>query len=201
MRMNARSVLLVGAALLVLLSPGVHAMIIQGHSPIVLLVKDPNGNEYGCLGTSPLTCTSTSSSDFIDQIASEGPSYTFPTDPSCATTDCPIIAITNPTPGTWTVYYFSTLTSGSSSTYITVTQCTNTEPGSPCIMIDVVGSPTDPVPLSSGSSGSSPFIFPLPTPSVPEFPFGLLLVVGLFAPAMIVVGNIQRRRRAKVSSS
>jgi len=191
--------LLVGAALLVLLSPAVHAMIVQGHSPIVLLVKDPNGNEFGCLGTSPLTCTSTASSDFINQIASEGPSYTFPGDPACAKTDCPIITITNPIPGTWTVYYFSTLTSGSASTYITVTQCTNHNSGSPCIMIDVVGSPTDPVPLSPGSSGSSPFVFPLPTPSVPEFPLGLLLAIGLLAPALIFLGKVQRSRRAKPS--
>jgi hypothetical protein len=197
MKVKARSLLVVGAMLLVLLSPAASAAIVQGHSPIVLLVVDPNGHEYGCLGTAPLTCTSTASPDFINQIPSENPSYTFPTDPVCSTTDCPIVNIQNPVPGKWTVYYFSTLTEGTASTYITVQDCSNGNPGSSCVTIDVVGSQENPVPLTVGTSGSNSFGLPLTTVSAPEFPLGFLLVIGLLAPALMILGKVQRDRRAK----
>lgn len=86
---------------------------------------------------------------------------------------------------------------GSAGSYITVTQYTNKKPGASCIMVDVVGSPSDPVPLYLGSSASSPFVFPLPTPSVHEFPLHLLLMIGLLAPAVIVLGKVQRDRKVR----
>jgi len=191
MKFRAMHGLLLSAVMLLLLSPAVNAFIIQSHSPVTLLVTDPTGlYKIGCLDSS---CTSTSSAKFVDTIpAGEGASYSFCATPS--STACPSVTVTNPTPGTWTVQYFSTLTGDEvGHVYITVKDCSS---GS-CATISIVGTATNPVPLKQGSSGAAPFyITPTGLLPVPEFPLGLLLMVGLLAPALLVLGRVHRARKA-----
>ncbi|MDA4123088.1 MAG: hypothetical protein OK456_07915 [Thaumarchaeota archaeon] len=224
MKLGLRYALPAVVLLVVLVSPAASAMIVQGHSPIVLLVVDPNGHEIGCLATNPTGCTSTSSSDYRDYMpGSEGASYAFPGSPTCETTDCPLVTITNPTPGTWTVYYYSTLTgSETGTTYITVNECSNypqvwdgyggtntvssswssttwtsTSSISSCT-INIIGSPGDPVWIGAGSNGKATFLYPLTgTLGVPEFPYGMLLLIALVLPALLIYTRLQRRGRAK----
>jgi len=181
------------ALLLVLLSPAANAMIVRAHSPVTLLVTDPTGTHMiGCLDGS---CTSTGSAKFIDTIpAGEGASYEFC--PTPTSTDCPSVTVTDPTPGTWTVQYFSTLTESEvGHVYITVQQCSNSPA---CATINIVGSPDNPVTITQGSTGTATFyLSPTGTLPVPEFPLGLLMIFGVLAPALLILGRIQRRRQAE----
>jgi hypothetical protein len=74
------------------------ALIIQGHSPVVLLVIDPYGHEIGCINQ---PCTSTSSSYYVDTIpAAEGPAYyNFASN---------LVYIAHPYVGSWMVKYVGT---------------------------------------------------------------------------------------------
>ena len=191
MKFKAMHGVLLSAAILLLFSPAVNAFIIQPHSPVTLLVTDPTGlYKIGCLDSS---CTSAASPKFVDTIpAGEGASYAF-----CATptsTVCPSVTVTNPTPGTWTVQYFSTLTGDEvGHVYITVKQCVS----GACTTINIVGTPTDPVPLKQGSSGAAPFyVNPTGTLQVPQFPLGLAVLVGLLAPALLVLSRVHRARQS-----
>jgi hypothetical protein len=165
------------------------AFVVQGHSPIVLLVTDPNGYQIGC---DAVPCTSTSSPNFINTIPTgtpynEGPAtYDFTTN---------TITISNPVAGPWTVEYIGT----SSGTFtITVTSCPETggatggsgggqtesgcgNAGNPLTLTLVSGT------VTLGQTGSASLTYnadgtiTLPSEGVPEFPLGLgVTVVVLF---------------------
>ena len=191
MKVKASHLLSLSALLLVLLSPAANAMIVRAHSPVTLLVTDPTGTHMiGCLDGS---CTSDGSAKFVNSIpASEGATYAFC--PTPTSTDCPTVTVTNPVAGTWTVQYFSTLTGDEvGHVYIDVQTCTNSPT---CPTLDIVGTATNPVTITQGSTGSGTFYLkPTGTLAVPEFPLGLMLVVGLLAPALIVLGRVQLGRR------
>jgi hypothetical protein len=111
-------------------------LIVQGHSPIVLLVIDPYGHEIGCTNQ---PCTSTSSPYYVDTIpAAEGPAfYNFGAN---------LVYVARPYIGTWTVKYTGT----SSGTFtITAADC------GPVFCSSVVvtsGSTT------TGAPGATPFV-------------------------------------------
>lgn len=211
--------------LLSILAPSASALVLKGHSPIALLVQDPDGKFYGCKGGSnfpgsdPTTCTY--STDFVNQIPSEYPHYSF-----ClpSQTNCPTITIDRPVSGNWIVYYFSTISGKETTTvtsdYITISQCsspttwsTNTWTGSTwsetqsstwtetssCTTL------TQPISLSAGSSGTvavtlgsdgSLTFTPAPLPT-PQFPLGSLLIVGALLPVFLVLFRFRVRRESR----
>ena len=188
----ARGLLFLVPVLLLAASPAVNAVIIQAHSPVTLLVTDPSGHyKIGCLDGS---CTSTSSPQFVDTMPpGEGATYSFCPTPSSS--DCPSVTISDASPGTWTVQFFSTLTeSETGHVYITVQQCTGTHG---CATIDIVGTPDNPVSITQGSTGAATFYLTPTGLSVPEFPLGLVLLIGVLAPVLIVIGRVQRDRRKR----
>ena len=85
----------------------------QGHSPIVLLVTDPNGNQFGCTAS---PCTSESSPNFVNTLpSSEGPAvYNFTSN---------AITIDNAIIGIWTVQYTGTGASSPTPFKITAASC------------------------------------------------------------------------------
>jgi hypothetical protein len=124
---KAASVVVLGALLtsLLIFAPAVSAttvrsdaLIIHGHSPIVMLVTDPNGYQIGCTNwTTAHPCNSDTSLYFVNNIPTgvpykEGPAtYNFASN---------FINIPHPVVGVWTVQFFGT---GSGTYTITTSSC------------------------------------------------------------------------------
>jgi hypothetical protein len=187
MKLVVKGALLLSLVTFVLAAPVANALIITGHSPIVLLVTDPSGNQFGCKTTS---CTLSSvcsypceNTDFVNKISPTA-TYVF-----CPTNypNCPSINIPNAETGTWTVQYIGT---GPGTTYITAELC----PNDVCSTINVIGTPDYPVTINPGTPVSFTISVTPTGFSVPQFPFGLLLVVGLLAPALLVMSKLRSRR-------
>ena len=164
-------------------------LVIQGHSPIVLLVIDPLGNEYGCQQSQASSCTSTGSSDFIDQInplyPAEGPaSYDFGTNK---------ITVDNPYSGLWTVWIYYTGT-GNPSFTLTATSCP--EGRNTCSTTSFGGTATTQG-LEYTFNVDTAGIITTGT-SVPEFPLGLLMVVGVLA--LVLLGLNARYLKGRGNS-
>jgi hypothetical protein len=91
------------------------ALIIQGHSPVVMLVTDPNGKQIGCTDwTTAHPCNSDTSYYFVNTIPTppEGPAtYNFASN---------LINIPHPAIGVFTVEFFGT---GTGSYTITAASC------------------------------------------------------------------------------
>lgn len=123
MRFAKISLLVVAALLLLTIAaPSASAFIIQGHSPIVILLTDPSGGQFGCKGVPTSTycyynSTTDEASTFVNTL----------TPKECGTSGCTFtsylntsdgsywssISIPDPTPGTWTVTYYGYKTTGS----------------------------------------------------------------------------------------
>lgn len=119
-----KAVLLSGILLLlVAAAPSASGMIIEGHSPITLLVTDPNGHEFGCTASS---CSPTL--NFVNTLPLSECTTKYDTMNSCtyqfpsSYDEVATITIPNPAPGPWTVTYFGTGAPGASFT-ITIQNC------------------------------------------------------------------------------
>jgi hypothetical protein len=119
-----KSALLLGALFLLVAGiPSASGMIIQGHSPIVLLVTDPNGNQFGCTASDCSYAT-----NFVDTLPLSECSTKYVSLDLCTYvfpdkyTEVATIFIPNPTPGNWQITYFGTGVAGASFT-ITVQNC------------------------------------------------------------------------------
>jgi hypothetical protein len=166
-------------------------LIIQGHSPIVMLVTDPFGNQIGCTAE---PCTSTESPNYVNTMPdSEAPvTYDFPSNN---------ITITSPFIGTWTVEYIGT---GTGDFTITATSCpvyegpmymTDGESGcEPQTLTVLSGSVTE------GQSGSGTFTLfedgsmSLGSYSIPEFLVGVPVVVSVLLVGIIALRAFDSRR-------
>ena len=225
---------------LTVIAPSASALVIGGHSPIALLVEDPDGHYFGCMmppvfpTADPTTCTSSSSSDFIPAQSGSGlcpspnPYYQhfpncdtnppigieadedssyYPSTTTCSSssTTCPTIQIDHPEKGTWTIYYYSTLTSGSQTSghYISIEQCSSSYDEetddysstwkSTTPTCTTIETPTFTVGVgSSGSyqadveSDTVSFVGP-PPPSVPEFPVAGMMAVVVLLPLLLAL--------------
>jgi len=214
--MSKTVLLLLGAVILLAAAPSVSAMIITGHSPINILLTDPNGHEFGCTSS---TCNYTT--NFVDtlpksecQINGKGPAlclYIFPLT-SGGTTN---IFIPNPAPGIWTVTYFgtgtgtftitgcsssvdsSTASSWSSSDWdssdlcgksSTITIASGTLTGTGCAFTSAGCSD----PLGVNSDGT--LYIPTSSLPTPEFPFGSLAMVSTLFAAFLVLSWLRKKR-------
>jgi hypothetical protein len=168
-------------------------LIIQGHSPIVILVTDPYGNQIGCTA---VPCTSTRSPNFVNTIpSSEAPAtYNFPSNN---------VTITNPFFGTWTVEAIGTGTGGFT---ITVTSCPDDEirmtNGNlfcehPQTLTILSGS------VIEGQSGSGTFALnqdgslSQESFAIPEFPMGVPVMVSVLLVGIIALKAFDSRRGAR----
>jgi len=192
-------------------------MIIQGHSPINILLTDPNGHEFGCTSS---TCTY--KNNFVDnlpktecQIDGKGLTlclYLFPIITGGVTT----IFIPNPAPGTWTVTYFGTGTGN-----FTITGCSpDVDPstagswsdGSSYTPSNICGSGNI-VTIAHGTLDGTGCAFtaagcnatvgvntdgtlylPPPSYSTPEFPLGSLAMVSTLFAVFLIIGSRRNKR-------
>ena len=242
--------------ILSIIAPSASALVVGAHSPIALLVEDPDGHYFGCMmppvfpTADPTTCTSSSSSDFIPAQsgsgpcpspnpyyqhfpncdtnppvgieADEDPSY-YPSTTPCSpsSTTCPTIQINHPEKGTWTVYYYSTVTSGppTSNHYISIEQCSSSSSSSYVDELDgyastwtsttpactTIETPTFTVGVgSSGSyqadveSGTVSFVGPPPpSSSVPEFPVAGMMMAVILLPILLALRSRWTRQGRK----
>ncbi len=126
-----RKAVLLASVLLLLIAaaPSASGMIIEGHSPITLLVTDPKGHEFGCTASN---CSSMNSTNFVDKLppyecksqTTNSCTYQFPT----ASDEVTTITIPNPAPGPWNVTYFGTGALGANFT-ITIQNCPTSNGG------------------------------------------------------------------------
>jgi hypothetical protein len=168
-------------------------LIIQGHSPIVMLVTDPYGNQIGCTA---VPCTSTGSPNFVNTIpSSEAPAtYDFPSNN---------VTITSPFIGTWTV---ETIGTGTGGFTIIATSCPDDEIRTkngvlfcehPQTLTILSGSVTE------GQSGSGTFALNQDGSmsqgsfTIPEFPVGVPVVVSVLLVGIIALRAFNSRRGAR----
>ena len=180
-----------------LIIPSSFAMVIQGHSPINILVTDPNGNQTGCLNGNNFTNIPTSTYN------------------GCGSTP-QTVTIAEPTPGVYTVQWFSTLSGTEQGQFsITVTSCPqDNSDSSNSGHFEQACAPTDPddtstttativteTSITGSASGSVTFtlnndgsISQTPTTGVPEFPgFASAAIAALGIFSLFLVLRAKRR--------
>jgi len=140
-----KSAIIVSTAALILLlsvaAPSASALVIGAHSPVTVLLTDPNGGQFGCtsagcyyLCTNFSPCLTTSGArDFTNTLGVNPSNGNSECDPICAysvdlfhTPKDPTtwIDIPNPIPGVWTITYYSTLTGTETGTFtLTASTC------------------------------------------------------------------------------
>jgi hypothetical protein len=156
-----RSALVISAVSALLLfafaAPSASATILGGHSPVTILLTDPDGNTFGCTGSGCYNlCTNfnpclytNSHDDFVNNLANSGknpvnneyectPFCVYYVDFLTAPDPTTWIDIPNPIAGTWQITYYSTLTGSSSTGEFTITASTCGENGKCSVMCDIL---------------------------------------------------------------
>ena len=139
-----KSAALVSAVAVLLIAsvaaPSASALVVGGHSPITILLTDPSGNQFGCTGAlcyshcnNIFPCLTTNpKNDFVNGLGLNTANGHPECSPVCVyyvnylTFPDPTtwIGIPNPSPGTWTITYYSTLTGKTTGTFtITASSC------------------------------------------------------------------------------
>lgn len=94
-------------------APAASAFVLQGHSPIVLLLTDPNSGQFGCNGVPTVLPCSSSASTWVGGVNGTLASSECPCNYSVSSTGVTTIIISNALAGPWTVTWFNTSASGS----------------------------------------------------------------------------------------
>jgi hypothetical protein len=112
LKISRPSLVILGVTLILAVAPSAaSAMIIEAHSPVTLLLTDPNGNQFGCTSS---TCSPFTHTNFIDTLPSSECDVGFPKIDLCLYLPPPPsppdgvtnVVIPNPAPGVWHITYY-----------------------------------------------------------------------------------------------